>query len=108
LASSKLRDSLFGGITPSKKPPSKVLRLIPLFKKRWYQECLKMCVSSKISLETKGAPKWQDLKKSNKINFLHYYFKTEDDLDNWSDSIWDLLNSVSMLFCLNAITVKGV
>ncbi len=62
LASSKLRDSLFGGITPSKKPPSKVLRLIPLFKKRWYQECLKMCVSSNISLETKGAPKWQDLK----------------------------------------------
>jgi hypothetical protein len=48
------------------------------------------------------------LKKSNKINFLHYYFKTDDDFDNWSDSIWDILNSVSMLFCLNAITVKGV
>ena len=47
-------------------------------------------------------------KKSNKINFLHYYFKTDDDFDNWSDSIWDILNSVSMLFCLNAITVKGV
>ena len=54
----KLRDSLFGIYPHRKKPPSKVLRLIPLFKKRWYQECLKMCVSSKISLKTTRASKW--------------------------------------------------
>ena len=59
LASSKTQRFFVRGVYPHrKKPPSKVLRLIPLFKKRWYQECLKMCVSSKISLETKGAPKW--------------------------------------------------
>ena len=41
-----------------------------------------------------------------KLISFFYYFKAEDDLDNWLDSMWDLLNSVSMPFCLNAITVN--
>jgi len=43
-------------------------------------------------------------KKSNKINFLHYYFKTDDDFDNWSDSIWDVgLDMGHLEFCKYAI-----
>jgi hypothetical protein len=43
---------------------------------------------------------------TSKNKFIFYYFKAESDLDNWLDSMWDLLNFVNMPFCLNAIIVN--